>query len=60
MFLAKIEDIVNCSLAMLAAKKSRDENHQLVKLEDLTDGTKFDGYEFEKFYSGAASKIYKD
>ena len=58
--LAKIEDIVNCSLAMLAAKKSRDENHQLVKLEDLTDETKFDGYEFEKFYSGAASKIYKD
>lgn len=59
--LSDVETLVNCCLVMLCGKKSRDEkNSELVKLEDLDESTRFDGYEFEKGYSAAASKIYKD
>ena len=46
---------------MLCGKKSRDElNGAVVYLDDLTDDDKFDGYEFEKFYSRSQGIVYKD
>lgn len=59
--LADVRDIVDCSLAMLCGKKSRDQRDgQVVKLSELDDSDAFDGYKFEKEYGAAASKIYKD
>lgn len=59
--LADIDTLINCSMAMLCGKKSRDERGgQRVALEELTEQDKFDGYAFEKEYGAAASKVYKD
>lgn len=58
---ADIETILNVSEFMLCGKRSRDfENGREVKIEELSDDDKFDGYAFEKAYGGAASVIYKD
>ncbi len=59
-----METIANCSLAMIAGKKSRDcMNGATVKISDLNDDDKFDGYAFEAAYSAkqkANGKLYKD
>ena len=59
--LADVDTLVNCCLVMMCGKKSRDEGlNKMYQLSDLTDKDGFDGYEFEKGYAKAASKIYKD
>ena len=62
--LADVETLINCSLAMLCCKKSRDEkNGEKVTINDLDDSDTFDGYAFEKAYTSAQlsrDKLYKD
>ncbi|HPJ75306.1 MAG TPA: Gfo/Idh/MocA family oxidoreductase [Clostridia bacterium] len=56
-----IYTLTNCTKIMLCGKKSRDElNGTAVYLDNLTDNDKFDGYEFEKFYSHSQGIVYKD
>ena len=56
-----VETLINCTQAMLCAKKSRDsENGGWVSICDLCENDKFDGYEFEKGYGAKATAIYKD
>lgn len=59
--LVDIDTILNCCEAMICGKKSRDElNGAEVKITDLTDDDKFDGYAFEESYGANAKVIYKD
>lgn len=59
--LVNVDTILNCCEVMLCAKKSRDElNGAEVKITDLTEDDKFDGYAFEKKYAENAKVIYKD
>ena len=59
--LASCDTLINCSYIMMCGKKSRDEKKGAwVKLAELTDEDKFDGYEFEDTYAKNASNIYKD
>ncbi|MBE6912165.1 MAG: hypothetical protein E7473_06550 [Ruminococcaceae bacterium] len=58
---ADIENILNVSEFMLCGKRSRDfENGKEVKIEELSEDDKFDGYAFEKAYGDAAAVMYKD
>ena len=62
--LADVETLINCSLAMLCGKKSRDElNGKRVTLDELNENDKFDGYAFEAAYAKAQTakgKMYND
>ena len=58
---ADIEQILNVSEFMLCGKRSRDfEDGREVKIEELREDDKFDGYVFEKAYGDAAGVMYKD
>lgn len=58
---ADIERILNVSEFMICGKRSRDlENGREVKVSELRDDDKFDGYAFEKAYGSAAGVMYKD
>ena len=58
--LVDVDIILNCCEAMICAKKSRDEkNGAEVKISELCDDDKFDGYAFEKTYAANAKVIYK-
>ncbi len=58
---ADVEKILNVSEFMLCGKRSRDfENGREVKIEELSDDDKFDGYAFEKAYGDGADVMYKD
>lgn len=62
--LVDVETLINCSLAMLCGKKSRDElNGKRVEIKNLEESDKFDGYAFEEKYKTAQlsrDKLYKD
>ncbi len=52
--LVDVETLINCCLAMVAGKKSRDElNGAKVTLDQLTETDGFDGNAFEDFYAKA-------
>jgi len=56
-----VDTILNCCEVMLCAKKSRDEkNGADVKITELCEDDKFDGYAFEREYAANAKVIYKD
>ena len=58
---ADVETLLNVSEFMLCGKRSRDfENGREVKISELHEDDKFDGYKFEKAYGDAASVMYKD
>ena len=58
---ADIEAVLNASELMLCGKRSRDfEGGREVRIEELNEDDKFDGYQFEKAYSEAAVIMYKD
>lgn len=60
--LADTEELINCTQIMLCGKKSRDErNGQVVSIEELEPGDRFDGDAFEKEYALIANRnVYKD
>lgn len=58
---ADIETILNVTEFMLCGKRSRDfENGREVRIEELHEDDKFDGYVFEKAYGSNAAVMYKD
>jgi predicted dehydrogenase len=62
--LVDVDTLVNCSLAMIAGKKSRDSlSGQRVELASLCDEDGFDGYAFEEKYASvqlSRPHLYKD
>ena len=60
--LVDVETILNCCETLIAGKKSRDQrNGAEVKITDLEDDDKFDGYAFEEKYAQNADRtLYKD
>ncbi len=58
---ADIETLLNVTEFMLCGKRSRDfENGREVRIEELHEDDKFDGYVFEKTYGSNAAVMYKD
>ena len=58
--IADIETLINCTQAMLCAKRSRDEaNGAWVHVDELNENDRFDGYAFEKEYGEKAGEVYK-
>ena len=59
--LADIDTLINCTETMLCGKKSKESGkNEEIKLNELCDGDKFDGYSFEKEYGEKSTTIYKD
>ena len=58
--IADIETLINCTQAMLCAKRSRDEaDGAWVHVDELNENDRFDGYAFEKEYGEKAGEVYK-
>ena len=58
---ADIETLLNVTEFMLCGKRSRDfENGREVRISELHEDDKFDGYKFEEEYGSKATVMYKD